>query len=417
MLQADAQRLTDVFRRDGAAGLTTFIDARVGMQIAGERILLLTDSSLHPLAGNLAAWPRGIPRAPGNYTLPMSLAGEKAQRRCSCTARCPGATTCWLAATSTLFAPLSTAVLVRACRSRRGAVDRGYAGRTHHPARAPAAGRQHPADRSGHHARATWSHRLPTQARQRRAQHPVAHHQRHARSDRAAGARSAQRLEFDRTRSAHAAGRAALPPRGTLADPAPAGADLCRDRGGGGRRGPCHPASSTRCCGWRRSIRGMRRSGFVAVDAADIAASAVEFYLPAAELRGIALSYQGSGPVVSGDPVLLAQAIGNLIDNALKYTPGRGRHQCRVQTVADARRCGSRLPITARESPMRRSPRCRALLSRRCQPRHTGSGPGPESRRRRRQGARRRSAAHRQQSGIARAYDHCARHGVGEQCA
>src|SRR5579859_1183798 len=37
ILQADAQRLTDVYRRDGGEGLRSFIDARVGMQIAGER--------------------------------------------------------------------------------------------------------------------------------------------------------------------------------------------------------------------------------------------------------------------------------------------------------------------------------------------------------------------------------------------
>ena len=69
ILQADAQRLTDVFRRDGAPGLKTFIDARVGMQIAGERILLLTDSSMHPVAGNLSAWPKSVPAAAGNYTI------------------------------------------------------------------------------------------------------------------------------------------------------------------------------------------------------------------------------------------------------------------------------------------------------------------------------------------------------------
>src|ERR1700722_13216210 len=68
-LQADAQRLTDVFRREGAEGLKTFIDTRVQLQIANERILLLTDASLHPLAGNLRTWPAAVPVAPGNYTI------------------------------------------------------------------------------------------------------------------------------------------------------------------------------------------------------------------------------------------------------------------------------------------------------------------------------------------------------------
>src|SRR6202171_3617284 len=69
ILQADAQRLTDVYRRDGADALKSFIDARVRMQIANERILLLTDASMHPLAGNLRAWPAAVPVAPGHYTI------------------------------------------------------------------------------------------------------------------------------------------------------------------------------------------------------------------------------------------------------------------------------------------------------------------------------------------------------------
>jgi signal transduction histidine kinase len=81
---------------------------------------------------------------------------------------------------------------------------------------------------------------------------------------------------------------------------------------------------------------GMRRSGFVPVSAADIARQAVDFYLPAAELKGISLSYGGKGPAdISGDPVLLAQALGNLIDNALKYTSDGGLISVEVQTLAD----------------------------------------------------------------------------------
>src|ERR1700749_1814535 len=67
VLRIDTQRLAEVFRREGVSGLTTFIDARVGMQIAGERVLLLTDPGLHRLAGNLSRWPRGIPMDPGTY--------------------------------------------------------------------------------------------------------------------------------------------------------------------------------------------------------------------------------------------------------------------------------------------------------------------------------------------------------------
>src|ERR1700735_4971917 len=67
ILQSDAQRLTDVFNRDGGEALKSFLDARINMQIAGDRILLLTDGSLRPLSGNLRAWPRNLPAVTGNY--------------------------------------------------------------------------------------------------------------------------------------------------------------------------------------------------------------------------------------------------------------------------------------------------------------------------------------------------------------
>ncbi len=81
---------------------------------------------------------------------------------------------------------------------------------------------------------------------------------------------------------------------------------------------------------------GMRRSGFVSLDASDLAASAVEFYEPAAELKDIELRFNAAGPVlVSGDPVLLAQALGNLIDNALKYAPKNGIIEVAVRRLED----------------------------------------------------------------------------------
>ena len=66
IFQADSQQLADIFRREGPEGLKSFIDARVRMQIAGDRILLLADSSRRRVAGNLSAWP-DVPTTPGDY--------------------------------------------------------------------------------------------------------------------------------------------------------------------------------------------------------------------------------------------------------------------------------------------------------------------------------------------------------------
>jgi signal transduction histidine kinase len=70
---------------------------------------------------------------------------------------------------------------------------------------------------------------------------------------------------------------------------------------------------------------GTRRSGFVKVNVIEVVTEAAEFYQPIAELKGIAFSFESSGDLLTrGDPVLLAQAIGNLIDNALKYARTNG---------------------------------------------------------------------------------------------
>lgn len=70
---------------------------------------------------------------------------------------------------------------------------------------------------------------------------------------------------------------------------------------------------------------GMRRSGFVDIDVTGLSGEVAEFYQPVAELKNIALTFRSSGNLLaSGDPVLLAQAIGNLIDNALKYAQENG---------------------------------------------------------------------------------------------
>jgi two-component system sensor histidine kinase/response regulator len=68
---------------------------------------------------------------------------------------------------------------------------------------------------------------------------------------------------------------------------------------------------------------GARRSGFAAVDVAKVAGDAAAFYQPLAEDKGLALSFDGPDELTAaGDATLLAQAIVNLLENALKHASG-----------------------------------------------------------------------------------------------
>lgn len=65
---------------------------------------------------------------------------------------------------------------------------------------------------------------------------------------------------------------------------------------------------------------GTHRQIFSPVSLNDVVADVVEFYEPVAEEKSIQLSVAfGANPVINGDRELLASAIGNLLDNALKY--------------------------------------------------------------------------------------------------
>ncbi len=65
---------------------------------------------------------------------------------------------------------------------------------------------------------------------------------------------------------------------------------------------------------------GLSRSGFVDTNLTRLVGDAVEFYQPLAEMKNLRLHFSAPHDILTaGDPLLLAQALGNLIDNALKY--------------------------------------------------------------------------------------------------
>jgi signal transduction histidine kinase len=332
-LQMDAQRLGDVYRRDGAEGLKSYMDARVGMQIVGERILLLTDAAGRPLAGNLPAWPAKVPVAPGNYNTEIDLPDHGKQPALVHVASI-GSYRLLVGRDNMFFKPLQTrfwyglaaAIAVLSIAGVLiGLITRQALLSRVHSIRRTVSAIIH----------GDLQHRLPTPANEdelntlsrtingmldqiellvhgvRNVSNSIAHD---LRTPLAELRSRLEELSLIRP-----------PPEETYAEIDGAVADVDRVI-----------RIFDALLRLAEIDAGMRRSGFVSLDVSDLAASAVEFYEPAAELKGIELRLDAAGPVpVSGDPVLLAQALGNLIDNALKYAPKNGIIQVAVRRLED----------------------------------------------------------------------------------
>jgi signal transduction histidine kinase len=107
---------------------------------------------------------------------------------------------------------------------------------------------------------------------------------------------------------------------------------------------------------------GARRAGFMTMNLATVAADVAELYEPVAESKGIALSLRterGIAVEMAGDPSLLFEAIGNLVDNAIKFTPPGG--QVSLRTYSSHRRLaievsdtGPGIAVTERAAVLRR---------------------------------------------------------------
>jgi signal transduction histidine kinase len=69
-----------------------------------------------------------------------------------------------------------------------------------------------------------------------------------------------------------------------------------------------------------------RREGFSEIQLAPLIHEAADLYDPIAENKGVALRVEApDGATVNGDRDLLFEAVANLVDNAVKFTPEGGR--------------------------------------------------------------------------------------------
>ncbi|HKR87609.1 MAG TPA: ATP-binding protein [Phenylobacterium sp.] len=75
-----------------------------------------------------------------------------------------------------------------------------------------------------------------------------------------------------------------------------------------------------------------RRAGFAIIDLGAVLRTAADLYTPLAEEDGVGFALEaGRGRFIEADPKLLFEAISNLLDNAIKFTPRGGHVRVRLE--------------------------------------------------------------------------------------
>jgi PAS domain S-box-containing protein len=103
-----------------------------------------------------------------------------------------------------------------------------------------------------------------------------------------------------------------------------------------------------------------RREGFSEVQLAALIREAADLYEPIAENKGVILRVEApDGPIVRGDRDLLFEAVANLVDNAVKFTPEGGRVELALlhheaETVIRVSDTGPGIPEAEREAVTQR---------------------------------------------------------------
>lgn len=318
LLQEDERRLVDIFETQGAEALRAALERRVTRGRTLDNFYVLADAAHHRLAGNLPEWPASVPEQPGRYRVQVS-SGSSSRQAFVIFRELPGGYHLLVGGDNTPFrrmeqlfwwglAASSVSILalgaLAAWAIRRELLWRVQ--RVGQTARAIVAGdlsRRLPAEGDDElELLSRTVNRMLDQIEKliggvRNVSNAIAHDLRTP-------------LAELRTRLEEIS-MAKLTPEEARAQLESAVGDVDRVI-----------AIFNALLRLAEVDSGVRRSGFARVDLERVALDALEFYEPVAEEKRIAFEARlEEGLAVSGDAVLLAQAIGNLIDNAIKYAP------------------------------------------------------------------------------------------------
>jgi signal transduction histidine kinase len=355
-LDAESRGLAEQYNERGLAGLIEIIQDRSAAEHEDGTIYLITDPMLHPLAGNISQWPQAMPVRPGLIRFPVHvrtngtsatynalgsvfvlpggyrlLVGRDLRDASAFRGRITR-TLAWAALLTLGLGVAGGVFMTRHMLRRVEAVNRTSEGIIHGnlAQRVPLSGSGDEFDQLAGNLNAMLDQIERLMAGMRQVTDNIAHDLRTPLS------RLRARLEVTLLEKPDAA-RYGEALRETIAE-----ADHLL--------GTFNALLSI-----AEAEAGSRREAMGVIDLAEVARTVAELYEPVADDKGLTLGVDVATALpVRGDRHLLSQALANLLDNALKYTP-QGSVMLAARAAADVARVevadsGPGVPADRREA-------------------------------------------------------------------
>lgn len=355
-LEAEVRALAERFNEGGLGRLVSAIEARTGPDMNGDNVYLLTTPNGRPLAGNLNAWPDNLDqtgpvtfpvqkrdgdrvtdrqvraqsfRLPGGYRL---LVGRDSEDQFEFRRRFLGVVA-WVALGTVIVGLVAGLLLGRrvlARVERVAEVGEGIAA-GNLDRRVPVAGTGDEFDRLAESVNAMLDRIEALMQGMRIATDSISHDVRRP--------LTRVRAELELALRRDAGGAAAQDAMGRAMEELDSAVVILGN-----------------LLKIARAEAGVPGETWQTLDLAAITAEAAELYQPLGEERGVTLDEHLSPASCRGEPQLVAQAVANLIDNAIKYAPaadGRVRVDTRAlpdgSAVLEVMDNGPGIPAEARE--------------------------------------------------------------------